>query len=201
MLKIFCLFAINFFILISLFIRFFGLDINQFENEKIHNKYFNYNAIAKKTMQDKTIKGVIIVPEKTLHIIKIFRKPIGCMKINNSLCAIDTQGFVFNLKNENDYDSLITIEGDHTKWPVFYEKLAKLNLLDKIYHVHIKTYEINLWMHPGVMIQICNNLTHLKDFCIFFPQYFQKGKRIDLRDSKRIGISNIAIPTNSMTIE
>jgi|GEM_PF-2952551 len=194
MLKIFCIFAANFFILIAFLIRFFGLGVGEFENTKIVNKYFTYKFLAKNELKDNTIKAVIIVPEKKLQLIKILKKPIGMIQIEGKWRAIDSEGQIFDMKNEKEYENLISISGNFQKWPKIEEKLTKLRLINKIYHVKIRPYETELWLHPGVLVKICDNFENLKDFALFFPQFFVLGNVIDLRHPKHVGISKLTLP-------
>lgn len=178
MLRIFSIFAINIFVALSLAIRFIGIN-----NCGINYGYFQYKKIAQNAFAS-DIKAIVVIPEKKIRTIKIFRMPIGAY---NGL-AVDTEGNLFKTK----IDSLITVEGVYQKWPEYYKKLQQLELIDAIYHVRIYDYRIDVWMRPGVLIQLDSCVENLKEFYTNFPQFFQKGKLIDLRCTNRIGISDIA---------
>ncbi len=187
--KIFTIFFLNLFIFCSLFIRFIGLDKMQFINEKIQNKYSVYNKIAQKEMQA-DVHAIVIQPGKELKITKIFKTPIG--KTTNGQ-IIDSIGNVYNqINNEAESLHLITVEGDTKKWSKYYAELKKSQVLKEIYHIKIHEHTIDVWVHPGVLIQL-ENINNLEEFFSQFPHLFKKGMLLDLRCTKRIGISRMKI--------
>jgi len=56
----------------------------------------------------------------------------------------------------------------------------------------INKERIDLWVLPGTLIQIQNNLEDLKKLISNFPKVIKKDYLIDLRIAKRIGISKIS---------
>lgn len=190
MIRILSIFAINILILLSLLIRFFGI-LNDFSNSTEPNRYFAYKTIAAKQMES-NVKAVVIIPEKSLKIIKIFKKPIGITKEG----IVDAEG---NLYDDSNKENLITVEGNYKRWPKYYNKLQNMNLYEKIYHVKVYDYRIDVWMQPGLLVQLDDHIENLQEFLNAFPEFFQKGTLIDLRCTKRVGISKIKCITKCIT--
>lgn len=189
-LKILSIFILNFYIFSSLSIRFFGSPflkgrVINFSNEKNYkNKYSEYKKIAQDNLTE-NLHAILIIPGKKLDIIKIYKMPIGKDSLGN---LIDSEGELYQF-NEPNADSLIQVEGDYKKWAKYYPILKKANLLKEIYHVTLNKHSANIWMHPQVLVQIDNQINNLSEFYSKFPYLFKKGMLIDLRDTKRVGVS------------
>ena len=173
------------YILLTLTPRF--LPIINFKNTNEKNSFISYKKIAQKISKADELKGVIIMPENILKTIKIYKFPIGITN-NNSLIEANT-GQLFYASNEQK--NLIKVEGNHKLWPKYYKQLEKLDLLDEIYQVYIYEYRIDLWVHPGVLVQLGKSIQDFAQFKKNYPHFFQKGILIDLRETKRVGISKL----------
>lgn len=197
-LRIFSIFIINCFIFISLSIRFLGTPIIfwqqiKFKNYDAKNQYFQYKKIA--AIEKKpNIHAIVLIPGENLQIIPIYKTAIGKTKEGK---IIDSANEIYD---EIDKDiagngqNLITVEGNYKKWPKYYERLSKLSIFTKIYHITLYEHTCDIWVMPGVLVQLDENIENLEEFYKNFPQLFMKGKLIDIRCTKRIGISNIKIP-------
>ena len=184
--KFITLHIFNLFILTSLFTRFIG--INKFENSLHLNKYFSYKKIFNENLKS-NIKGAIILDESiNFRYIPIFKKPIGKIKINNEEKIMDIEGNFFEDENISK-NELISVEGNFLLWPEYYKKLEELGLIENILQVFIYSYRIDIYLQPGVLIQLSKNIENLKEFIEDYPDFFQPNTLIDLRCCQRIGIS------------
>lgn len=163
--------------------RFTGLFSENFENLAKPNCYSTYKLLAKSLIRNE-IRAIIIIPERKIRIIKVYRKAIGAHGASGK--CIDTEGVLFVANTAG----LIEIEGDYSRWPGYYKTLNKTYLLDKIYYVNIKKHSLDIWLIPGVLVQIVD-ITILQEFIEKFPVFFKKNNRIDLRNTKRIGVSEM----------
>lgn len=175
------------FLFFSLFVKFFGLKNYVFSNHQATNAYVSFNKIAKEELTP-DIHAIILIPNKQLKVIKIFKTPIGKVKIGNQEKAIDSIGNLYN-QEEGNLQNLIIVEGDYKKWAKFYQKLTNTSVLPEIYKVELFEHTANIWVHPGVLVQIDNQILNLEEFYKTFPKLFKKGNMIDLRSTNRVGVS------------
>lgn len=183
--RLFAIFLLNIFVGTCLYTRFIGCQTMQFANNKIQNKYSSYAKVAKQEMKS-NVHAVILIPQKELQIIKVFKTPIG-QKIDGQ--HIDSTGQLYT--PEDNTQTLITVNGNHKKWAEYYQRLKGTSVLKEIYYVTIYEHTIDIWVNPGVLVQLDNQIENLEEFYNQFPYLFTKGKIIDLRCTKRVGISNI----------
>lgn len=188
MTRIFALFFINLFVFFSLAIRFLGMFLAA--SSSSGNNYFAYIKLAKQNMHE-DVHAVIIIPEKKVRVIKIYKKPIGAI---NKIQAIDTFGNLF----KTDTSFLISVQGDYKKWPALYDKLEKFQILPFVYKVNIRSFHIELWMLPKTLI-LLTCIEDLASFYALYPEFFLANKKIDLTDTKRIAISEFAVALKPKT--
>ncbi len=189
MIKIFAILLLNIFIFLACSVRFFGLGNNNFktdENNLVPNHYFAYKKHMKNLTQS-DIRGIIVIPNKILKVMKVYRRPIG--KIINTDFAIDTEGILFKTHN---LDNLITVNGNHEIWPDIFKKLENTEIFQYIQKIKINEYKISIWLFPGLLVYADkNNIENINEFFTQYPEFFKKGAIIDLRNTQRLGISHI----------
>jgi hypothetical protein len=177
----------SFFILFFFFTKFFGFFSPKFENYDSPNAFISLKKIANKQLEDK-IQGFVLICDKKLTLIPIFKMPIGEFLENGVRKVMDSQGGVYD---KTDEPNLINIEGSHSIWPIYYEKLQKAQILPLVYAARIYDYRIDLYLLPGVVVQLGKNVDDLKEFLENFSDFFQPNTLIDLRDPQKVGISKI----------
>lgn len=187
--KVLSIFLLNAFVCFALFIRFFSIENFKFENadysqKQTQNKYQNYKKLAEEQLKP-NVHAVIMQFNKTAKATAIFKTAIG--KTIDGKC-IDSLGNVYEDPNET---LAITIEGNHAKWAKYYQKLKETKIIEKIYHVVVHEHTIDIWIQPGVLVQLDEHVENLEEFYKEFPHLFKKGTLIDLRCTKRVGISTI----------
>ena len=184
--KTLTLITLPFFLIANLYL--FFLDQSTFKNEAgIKKSYFFLKKLANQKLKDNDeIKQIIFKKSANkLNIKKIYKKPIGVFEDN----YIDQDGNLFKSKQTH---SLIKVSGKYDLWPEVLKSIRENQLESIIYEVKIINKErIDLWVLPGTLIQIQNNLEDLKKLISNFPKVIKKDYLIDLRIAKRIGISKI----------
>src|SRR5690606_25556432 len=106
MLRIFSIFLLNVFVFCSLFIRF--MSKQTFENYKLPNRYSSYKKIAAQESRD-FLKAIILIPGRSLKIIRIFKQPIGTIIKHGQKFAIDREGNLFTPQNTEQMNDLVEI--------------------------------------------------------------------------------------------
>lgn len=195
--KVFAIFLLNAFVCFALFIRFFGIESFKFENAsagqkqiqaqiqtQTQNKYQNYKKLGQQQLAP-NVHAVIMQFNKTAQATPIYKTAIG--KTVDGKC-IDSLGNIYEDANEA---LAITIEGNYAKWAKYYPILKDTKIIEKIYHVAVHEHTLDIWVQPGVLVQLDEHIENLEEFYKEFPHLFKKGTLIDLRCTKRVGISTI----------
>ncbi len=181
----------------TLVIILFCLSFRFLNFKSVESNFWNVLKTKKANQENhenQEIQNIIIYAYEKLKVTKIYKLPIGKIFIQNQWMLIDAFGNLFqmNLVINPLYQNLITVEGDYKKWPVYYNQLNKFGILDKVYFVNIYNQRIDLWILPGLLIQIGSKKDDITLFIEFFktyPAFFNKFALIDFRETKRIGIT------------
>ena len=164
---------------------FIGANVYMYTQNLLH-----YKSVIKKEKTE-NVKAIVFYKDS---FVKIYRKPIGITKDGR---AIDTSATLFSASFLDECEkNLVIVEGDYSLWPKYHDLLCKNSLIGQVYHVVIKKYKLEIWLLPGVLVELwpddSNCIKNLAEFYASYPDFFKnKGKRIDLRNTKRVGVSDI----------